>query len=76
MFCARSESLGGNQNTQNTKKGGHILIPVFPVSRVNPGGRARSRVLDRPAAFHEDPHRFRLGIKAAMRNILKEARLP
>ena len=52
------------------------MIPVFPVSRVNPGGRARSRVLDRPAAFHEDPHRFRLGIKAAMRNLLKQARLP
>ena len=49
------------------------MIPVFPVSRVNPGGRARSRVLDRPAAFHEDPHRFRLGIEAAMRNLLKTA---
>jgi hypothetical protein len=53
----------GNQNTQNTKKRslwievGRILTPVFPVSRVNPGGRARSRVLDRPAAFHKDPYR-------------------
>lgn len=67
---------GKSEYPEYKKKAGHVLIPVFPVSRVNPGGRARSRVLDRPAVFHEEPHRSRLGNKAAMRNLLKQARLP
>jgi len=77
-FCARPESLREIRIARISTEDlvGWILIPVFPVSRVNPGGRTRSRVLDQPAVFHEDPYRLGLACNAPMRNRLKEASLP